>query len=180
MMVEAMPRRRLCGQGPSPVTSICTMQKGNTREKGLYLLVSISNAGDLTAMDWMTSLSGPQERTVWPSGRGGLCAIWTGRNRCHGGHRTADVKFVGHNGFSYAGWSVAPCADINGDGASDPIIGAPEDNTAGAKAGAAFVAFGPEYGTISLQNTYAKWVGAGQITAQARTCVWRHQQRWLK
>ena len=74
---------------------------------------------------------------------------------------TANVKFVGHNGFSYAGWSVAPCADINGDGASDLIIGAPEDDTAGTRAGAAYVAFGPEYGTISLQNTYAKWVGAG-------------------
>ena len=74
---------------------------------------------------------------------------------------TADVKYVGNNDLSYAGWSVAPCNDVNGDGASDLIIGAPEDDTAGTKAGAAFVAFGPDYGTISLQNTYAKWVGAG-------------------
>ena len=56
---------------------------------------------------------------------------------------------------------MAPCNDVNGDGAADLIIGAPEDDTAGTKAGAAFVAFGPDYGTISLQNTYAKWVGAG-------------------
>jgi hypothetical protein len=74
---------------------------------------------------------------------------------------TAEVKFVGHNDLSYAGWSVAPCNDVNGDGASDLIIGAPEDDTAGVRSGATYVAFGPATGTIVLQNTHAKWTGSG-------------------
>lgn len=74
----------------------------------------------------------------------------------------ADVKFVGTNDFSYAGWSVSSCADINGDLAWDLLIGAPEDDTSGQRSGAVYVVFGPEYGTIGLQNTYAKWTGNGQ------------------
>ena len=34
--------------------------------------------------------------------------------------------------------------------------------------GAAYVAFGRVHGTIALQNTYAKWVGAEQITVPAQ------------
>lgn len=69
----------------------------------------------------------------------------------------ADAKFTGENTNDYAGYSVAS-GDLNGDGFSDLIIGAPynDDTTSGYDAryaGSAYVVYGPvDSGTTSLST----------------------------
>lgn len=67
-------------------------------------------------------------------------------------------QIVGENLFDAAGTSVSAAGDINGDGLSDLIVGAPANDTGGDSAGAAYVVFGQATGTpVSLAD-----VAAGQ------------------
>lgn len=69
----------------------------------------------------------------------------------------SDVKLTGENTNDYAGYSVS-AGDLNGDGVSDLVIGAPyqDDTTSGSDArygGSAYVLYGPlSAGTTSLST----------------------------
>jgi hypothetical protein len=54
----------------------------------------------------------------------------------------ADAVFVGEAGFDWAGYALAMCRDINGDGHADFVVGAIMNDEAGPEAGAAYVVFG--------------------------------------
>jgi hypothetical protein len=54
----------------------------------------------------------------------------------------ADAVFVGEAGFDWAGYALAMCRDINGDGRADFVVGAHMNDEAGPEAGAAYVVFG--------------------------------------
>lgn len=71
----------------------------------------------------------------------------------------AEVKFTGEASLHYAGRSVSSAGDTNADGYDDLIIGAPGETTGGTAAGAAYIVLGPETGTVSIENTYAKAFG---------------------
>ena len=73
----------------------------------------------------------------------------------------ADVQLLGETSLSYAGRGVDAAGDANGDGAADLVVGAPGDSTLATNAGASYIVFGPETGTLSLQNTTAKILGVG-------------------
>jgi hypothetical protein len=52
------------------------------------------------------------------------------------------TQFVGSNAGDWFGRSVAGGSDVNGDGLTDILIGAPGDDTAGDNAGAVFLFMG--------------------------------------
>jgi hypothetical protein len=66
----------------------------------------------------------------------------------------ADAKLIGDWGISAN--IVSRAGDVDGDGLSDLLIGAPADD---ASAGAAFLVLGPVTGTIPLSRADAKLVG---------------------
>lgn len=63
------------------------------------------------------------------------------------------VKIRGIGGAgSWAGYAVADAGDVNGDGADDLIIGAPQADNPASNAGSAYVLFGPIASDINLSS----------------------------
>ena len=71
----------------------------------------------------------------------------------------ADAKLAGEVADDQAGRSVAVAGDVNGDGLSDLLIGAPFNEEGGTWAGAAYLVLGPVSGTLDLSLAAAKLVG---------------------
>lgn len=55
----------------------------------------------------------------------------------------ADASLMGERTDDYAGASVSPAGDINGDGHADLLVGARNHDVSGGREGAAYVVFGP-------------------------------------
>ena len=70
--------------------------------------------------------------------------------------------------YGYFGWSVSTAGDVNGDGYSDVVIGAPFDDHNGGDAGAVFVYFGSSSG-LPANPSWIFYPGAP--AAQAGTTV---------
>jgi hypothetical protein len=73
---------------------------------------------------------------------------------------TADAIIFNSSGSSYAGQAVA-MGDINGDGKSDLIIGAPFKNTSSNGAGGFYAFLGPISGTLMLTDADSQVSGEG-------------------
>ena len=54
----------------------------------------------------------------------------------------ADAGFIGEAESDLAGWSVAVPGDLNGNGRSDVLVGAPQSDVTGTDAGAAYLLYG--------------------------------------
>lgn len=81
----------------------------------------------------------------------------------------APLSFVGEAPNDQAGAAVSPAGDADGDGLADLVVGALENNTSAAKAGAAYLVlapFGP--GSHSLADADARWLGAADGDALGR------------
>lgn len=73
----------------------------------------------------------------------------------------ADAKFVGENPDDAVGISISGGGDTDGDGFSDLLLGAFEnDSNGGDSAGAAYLIHGPVTGTVDLSSSDAKLHGA--------------------
>ncbi len=75
----------------------------------------------------------------------------------------ADAKLVGESNVDFAGLAVATDTDLDDDGLSDLVVGAPRDSAGGSVAGAVYIFYGVEErlsGTISLSEADAKLAGA--------------------
>ncbi len=70
----------------------------------------------------------------------------------------ADATLTGEDGQDYTGRSIA-VGDMNGDGATDILTGAPGEDAGGSDAGAAYLVFGPVTGDVALSTADAKLVG---------------------
>ena len=56
----------------------------------------------------------------------------------------ADVTFTGAAAYDCFGFSVSTAGDVNGDGYSDVIVGAYDNDAGGSNAGRAYIYFGGE------------------------------------
>ncbi|MCB9763372.1 MAG: FG-GAP repeat protein [Alphaproteobacteria bacterium] len=85
----------------------------------------------------------------------------------------ADLRIDGENTGDQAGYSVSGIGDINNDGRTDIIVGAPFANGGGTDSGAAYLVLGPYTGVLDLGNADAVMLGyrddarAGSTTASA-------------
>lgn len=70
----------------------------------------------------------------------------------------AGVEISGENVDDEAGTSVAMAGDVNGDGLSDALVGAPRHESEGVDGGAAYLLLGPATG-VSLEDADARYVG---------------------
>jgi len=74
----------------------------------------------------------------------------------------ADAKFVGTGGSDSAGYGVAISGDADGDGYDDVLIGAPNNEQGGERAGKVYLVYGPANGTFQLSSAADAWfVGEG-------------------
>jgi hypothetical protein len=72
------------------------------------------------------------------------------------------ASFTGINSNDRFGWNVSSAGDLNGDGYSDVIVGAPFNNSVDGSltdAGAAYIYFGPKNGNYSVENADLKIYG---------------------
>ena len=56
--------------------------------------------------------------------------------------RAADAMFTGTSASNYSGWSTSIIADTNGDPLDEILVGAPQEDTSGSSAGAAYLFLG--------------------------------------
>ncbi len=102
---------------------------------------SLAHAGDVDNdghMDWISGC--PQD------GRGGIHA---GSVQVHSGlSGTLLFEFIGHEDFERMGEGVSTAGDLDGDGLSDFLVGAPGDATMGVNAGRLSVHAGSDGSTL--------------------------------
>jgi hypothetical protein len=85
----------------------------------------------------------------------------------------ADAMFIGEETGDYAGYGQIGRGDLDGDGFSDLVMGAYGNDAGGTDAGAAYVFYGPLYGTFDMAAADAKLIGeedsdfAGMLTIGA-------------
>jgi hypothetical protein len=83
---------------------------------------------------------------------------------------SADAKLVGEDDGDFAGRWVASAGDADADGLADVLVGA--DQRFNGSPGAAYLMYGPIYGTIDLSSADAKLVGeAGSDAAGVRVAA---------
>ena len=81
--------------------------------------------------------------------------------------------FVGEDPMDYSGDSVASAGDVNADGETDVLIGAPRDGSSGLFTGAGYLVYGPFAGEHDLGQDRVKFLGessdahAGSSVARA-------------
>ena len=71
----------------------------------------------------------------------------------------AAAKRTGEVTLDRAGTALSFAGDMDGDGFADVLVGAWGDSTAGARAGAVYLEYGPLTGTASLATADVKWLG---------------------
>ena len=72
---------------------------------------------------------------------------------------SSDAKFTGEGDGDWAGAALDCRGDADGDGTDDVLVGAPLESSGGDHAGAAYLLYGPQYGTVPLGNADAKLTG---------------------
>ena len=73
----------------------------------------------------------------------------------------ADASFEGEAAADNAGWFIAAGGDLDGDGASDFLVGAPAEDATASDAGALYLVLGPVSGTEDLATSWIK-IGSEQ------------------
>jgi hypothetical protein len=108
---------------------------------------SVSTAGDLNGDSYSDVIVSTKELNNGQIDEGGVYVYYGSAS----GINTATVHFLEANqAYSYFGWSVASAGDINGDGYSDVLVGAPYFDIGGATdGGVVFVYHGSAAGIIT-------------------------------
>ena len=113
----------------------------------LFSLAACGGGGGYGGDDDNTPYSPPPPSTTTPTGAEDL---------------VADYKFVGESPGDYAGYWVSSAGDIDGDGLSDILAGAYDEDEGGLNAGAVYVILGAslgENGTYNLSQADYKIIG---------------------
>ncbi|MEC7948894.1 MAG: integrin alpha, partial [Myxococcota bacterium] len=119
---------------------------------------SISPAGDTDGDGLADALVGAPYEHAGGVYRGGAYVIRGGSSGTFGLDE-ADAKRTGVTAGDQAGFAVGGGGDVNGDGYADVLVGAPEEDTGGSGAGAAYLLMGPVSGEASLSTAHATFVG---------------------
>ncbi|WP_433631425.1 integrin alpha [Halomicrococcus sp. NG-SE-24] len=123
---------------------------------------SVASAGDLNDDGVDDLLVGAQTDDEGGDNAGAVYVVFGPAERGSVSLADADAKIVGESEGDRAGFAVA-AGDLNDDGVSDVVVGAPLDDDGGKNAGAAYVVYGGDSlsGTVPLAEADAKLVGAG-------------------
>jgi hypothetical protein len=113
-----------------------------------YLGYSVASAGDVNGDGHADVIVGAYGHDQDGANHGHAYIYYGGP----GMDATADVTLTGAAEGDCFGWSVAGAGDVNGDGYSDVIVGAPHNDATGADAGAAYI----YYGGASMDQTADK------------------------
>jgi hypothetical protein len=106
--------------------------------------ISVASAGDVNGDGYGDVIVGAYENDAGGSNAGRAYIYFGGPSM----DNTADVTLTGEAASDYFGISVAGAGDVNGDGYSDVIVGAPYNDAGGTNAGRAYIYFGG----ISMDN----------------------------
>lgn len=131
--------------GTSGAIDVVSTARFSGESIGNYLGQSISVSGDyngdgkkdLLVGAWGNSENGPSAGKIYlvPGTAQGYAGDISGI-------QNLGATFVGEANLNYAGYSVSNAGDVNGDGASDILIGAYGNNTNGASAGKVYLLLG--------------------------------------
>jgi len=100
-----------------------------------FLGISVSSAGDINGDGYSDVIVGAPWNDDGGSGAGSAYIYYGGANM----DNIADVILTGAAAFDNFGISVSSAGDINGDGLSDVIVGAPFNGAGGTDAGRAYL-----------------------------------------
>ena len=144
--------------------------------------VSVSSAGDINGDGFADVIVGAWGADTAGT-RSGAAYVVFGTSAGWGPNLQLS-SLNGSNGFqingqagSIAGWSVSSVGDVNGDGLSDVIIGAPEALKYGISSGAAYVVFGktagfsPELNLSTLNGTNGFSISGNVPSSQVGAAV---------
>jgi hypothetical protein len=126
---------------------------------------SVAGAGDVNGDGFDDLILGaPRAGERGAGGYPGAAYLFYGPVRGALSVLDADAVFLGEPG-SWAGRAVAGAGDVNGDGFDDLLIGADLDDEGNYEgtggAGAAYLVYGPVFGTVQLADADAKLIGEG-------------------
>jgi len=124
--------------------------EGNQEEA--YFGVVVSTAGDVNGDGYGDVIIGAPG---YDNGQDDDGRVFVYYGSTSGLLKIADWTAKGNQDEAYFGWSVSTAGDVNGDGYSDVIVGAPGYHE---YAGRAFV----YYGSASGLSTGAKWIGGAE------------------
>ena len=104
--------------------------------------LSVAVAGDVNADGYADVLIGAKGNDDGGSQAGAAYLVLGGVVPASVVLSAADAEYTGEASSDEAGWPVAPAGDVDGDGYSDVLVGAPANSTSGFYAGAAYLILG--------------------------------------
>jgi hypothetical protein len=141
------------GSGSGVSTSAANQDEGN--QTGAHFGWSVATAGDVNGDGYADVIVGAPDYTVTKDQQG-RAWVWHGQPTSNGISTTRDWDAEGEQADAFFGKSVATAGDVDGDGYSDIIVGAPGHASA---AGRCYVYHG---GPDSLSE-YAGWTKASNM-----------------
>ncbi len=122
--------------------------------------VNIGLAGDVNNDTYQDILIGSTGNDDAGAGAGAVYLIYGQASALASASLSTAIEFTGEAAGDAAGNSVSGAGDINGDGYSDFLIGAPLNDEAGADAGAAYLVYGKATTFVSASlNTFVEYSG---------------------
>jgi hypothetical protein len=122
---------------------------------------AFENGGDFNGDGFADLVCGAYQGKNPSGSANGTAYVVLGPMSTSGSVRTiAQASFYGETNPSYAGWSIDGNGDVNRDGFTDVIVGAYYHNPGtGNGAGAGYLIYGPQTGTMGLSDVRAKMYG---------------------
>jgi len=129
-------------------------------DDGGFLGISVSGNGDVNGDGYPDVLLGAYNHDEDVNNDGAAFLVY-GPVSGSVDMAVADARLIGEAEDDQAGYPVSIDGDVNGDGNADVLVGAWGNDRGGDESGAAYLFFGPIYGTLDLGTADAILVGEG-------------------